>query len=70
MLVTWPAQNFGGPKLMTLGDQQYFVWDTASQSRKLRDMQKKLGGMTHWLPKATPRYNAIITSLVLNGTFF
>jgi len=36
--VTWLAQNFEGPKLWTLGDQQYFVCDTAPQSIKLLDM--------------------------------
>ena len=44
MLVAWPAQNFGVPKLFTLGDQPYFVWDTASQSITLRDMLKIFGG--------------------------
>jgi len=28
----WHSQykNFGGPKCLILGEQQYFVWDTAS----------------------------------------
>jgi len=26
--------GFGGPKCLILGEQQYFVWDTASQSTK------------------------------------
>jgi len=29
------GKNFGGPKCLILGEQQYFVWDTASQSTKL-----------------------------------
>jgi len=31
--VVQPAQNFGGLKCLILGEQQYFVWNTASQGR-------------------------------------
>ena len=34
------TQTFGGPKCLVLGEQQYFVWDVASQSRKWIDMPK------------------------------
>ena len=33
-----------GDKMLTLGKQHYFVWDTASQSTKWLDMLKILGG--------------------------
>jgi len=28
------GQKFGGPKCLILGEQQYFLWGTASQSAK------------------------------------
>jgi len=31
---SWGSKTFGGPKCVILGEQQYFVWDTASQSTK------------------------------------
>jgi len=40
----------GPPKTLTLGDQQYFVCDTASLSTKLLDMLKILGGHTPLAP--------------------
>ena len=41
MLVPWPAQNFGRAKTFDfLGNQQYFVSDTASQSIRFLDMLK------------------------------
>jgi len=35
---------FGGTNMLTSSEQQYFVWDTACQSTKRQDMQKKFGG--------------------------
>jgi len=32
--IAQPAQKFGGSKCLILGEQHYFVWDTASQSTK------------------------------------
>jgi len=39
--------------MFDLGEQQYFVWDTASQSRKWRDTLKIFGGMATWATPAT-----------------
>jgi len=36
---------FEGARIFTLSEQQYFVWDTASQSAKRHDMLAILGGM-------------------------
>ena len=30
----WGPKNLWGPKCLTLGEKQYFVWNTASQSTK------------------------------------
>jgi len=35
--MAYPAQNYGGAKncwgeILSIGDQRYFVWDTASQN--------------------------------------
>jgi len=38
---------------LTLGEQQYFVWDTASQSTKLLDVLKVWGAWPPGLPLAT-----------------
>ena len=32
--IIWGAKKFGGTKCLILGEQQYFFWDTASQSAK------------------------------------
>ena len=37
------------PKCLILREQQYFVWDTASQSTKWLDMLKIWGDMAPWL---------------------
>jgi len=44
MLIKWQTahgyssvarpKSFGGPKCLILGEQQYFLWDTTSQSTK------------------------------------
>jgi len=36
------------PKCLILVEQQYFVWDTASQNTKWTDMLKVWGGMPPW----------------------
>jgi len=41
--VTQTAQKFWGQKFLILGEQQYFVWDAASQSTKRLDMLKISG---------------------------
>jgi len=49
--VAWSAQNFlAGANLLTSSEQQYFVWDTASQSTKWQDMPKVWGAWPSWLP--------------------
>ena len=39
-----PKTFLGRPKRLILGEQQYFVWDAASQSTKWLDMLKIWGG--------------------------
>jgi len=39
---------FGGPNTLTLSEQQYFVWDTASQSTKPQDMLDIWGPWAPW----------------------
>jgi len=46
--VAYPAQNFWRDKIFELGKQQYFVWDTTSQSAKWLDMLK-IGAMAPWM---------------------
>jgi len=38
-----PAENFRGANILTLSEQQYFVWDTASQSMEREDMLNIFG---------------------------
>jgi len=46
--------HFEEPKCLVLGEQQYFVCDTASQSTKCLDILKILGVQAPWAPLATP----------------
>jgi len=39
-----------GPNLLTLSEQQYLVWDTASQSTKRQSMLEIFRGMTPLAP--------------------
>jgi len=39
----------GGPKCLILGEQQYFVWDTTTQSTKWLDILNILWGHCPWL---------------------
>ena len=40
---------FWGEECLTLGEHLYFLWDTASQSKKWLDMLKNWGGKAPWL---------------------
>jgi len=57
----WRSQTkrSGGPKCLILGEQQYFIWDTASQSTKLLTILKIGKGMAPWAPLARPMYPPI-----------
>jgi len=55
--VAQPARNFvwgqkilGEPKFLILGQQQYFLWDAASQSTKWLHIQKIWGAWFRWPP--------------------
>ena len=46
--VAWRAQNFLGGNILTLSEQQYFVWDTTSQCTKRQHMLEIW--RQHWSP--------------------
>jgi len=48
------AKKFRGTRFLTLGEQQYFVWDIASQNTELLGMLKIWGAWTPGTPLTTP----------------
>ena len=50
------AKVGGRANLLTLSEQQYFVWDTASQGTKWQDMFWNLGAWLPWPSMATPMH--------------
>jgi len=43
------CSGVANPKCLIFGEQQYFLWDTTSQSTKLLDILNILGAMAPWL---------------------
>jgi len=50
----WGAKKFRGTRFLISGDQQYFVWDIASQNTELLGMLKIWGAWTPGTPLTTP----------------